>query len=508
MTYIQAVKSFIIQRKWYVLGGLVGLVVIIALAMSFSGNGATATTEEELPSVKVSRVSDLMRGGSSLSAIAEITSVSEAKISPETAGKITRVRASLGDFVSAGQVLAEVENSSQRAAVLQAEGALDAAKAANVNTDVSLDSAKSTALNTILSAYATYEGTVTSDIDVLFLHPESQTPTFRVLSSESQLKTKLENEHVMLSNTLKRQNGVDDSLTVGSDLATELGKAEADLRALRSYLDTTIQVLNKAIPGNEITASDIATYLSGATSARTSVTTSLSAIASAQSSLTLAANNSGDTGVVSASSAALKQAQGAYNAALANLEKTIIRTPISGTLNNFTIKLGDTVSPQQQVAIVSNNGALEAVAYVTEEDKSQISVGKKVTLEGDVIGTITKIAPALDPVTRRIEVRIGLPSGAIKEFTNGQSVRVELANESGEATKPVTGPLAIPITALRMEASRTIVFTVEKGALVAKEITIGRLSGETVQVTAGLTADTEIVVDARGRKEGEMVNVQ
>jgi multidrug efflux pump subunit AcrA (membrane-fusion protein) len=130
-------------------------------------------------------------------------------------------------------------------------------------------------------------------------------------------------------------------------------------------------------------------------------------------------------------------------------------------------------------------------------------------MENGVIGTITKIAPALDPVTHRIEIRIGLPATATKVLTNGESVRVELAKDDRpEETPAVSGPLSVPITALKMEAARTIVFTVVEGKLAAKEIQIGKISGSFVQVTGGLDASTEIVVDARGLKEGQEVRVR
>ena len=65
-----------------------------------------------------------------------------------------------------------------------------------------------------------------------------------------------------------------------------------------------------------------------------------------------------------------------------NLEKTIIRSPIS-IVEQFHHQARDFLAPAQQVAVVSNNGALEAVAYVTEEDKARVAVGQKIKLEGD-----------------------------------------------------------------------------------------------------------------------------
>ena len=500
------IKTFIGTRKRIAFALLAIVVIVAGVLWSFSGSPAESVAIDTKPEVKVGRVLDLMNSGASLSIVAEIRSVSEAKISTESGGRVTRVRASLGDFVGAGQVLAEVENSSQRAAVLQAEGALEAVNAAVPNTENSLDSAKGSAVTTLLTAYAVSENAIHDVIDTTFSNPESNSRKFLVLTSDYQGKITLENDRPQLTEIIKRQAAQSTQLSKNSDLATELAKTADSLRTIRAYLDTLIKALNAGIAAPEMNQATISGYTANASAARAGVTASLSAIVAAQSALEVASNNTGDSGGLSASGASLKQAQGAYNAALASLEKTIIRSPISGSLNNFTIKLGDFLTPAQQVAIVSNNGALEAVAYVTEEDVARVKVGQKITFEGGITGTITRIAPALDPVTRRIEIRIGLPTAATKVLTNGQSIRIELAGDT-KASVPTNAPLSIPITALKIEANRTIVYIVKDGKLAVQEISIGKLSGGSVQVTAGLTPETEIVADARGLKEGEEVSV-
>ena len=88
----------------------------------------------------------------------------------------------------------------------------------------------------------------------------------------------------------------------------------------------------------------------------------------------------------------------------------------------MSIKTGDFISPFTEIAVVSNNGALEVLAYATEDDAASLSVGNSVSLEKNVTGVITRIAPALDPRTKKIEVRIGITSGT-GALINGQSVR-------------------------------------------------------------------------------------
>lgn len=483
-------KAFLLAWKWYVIAGVAVILVGVGVASSMFGGDDPAAADAGKRRVEVASVADIMSGGSSLSGVAEIQSVSEAKISPEVGGRIVRVNASLGQRVGAGQILAEIENSSQRAAVLQAEGSLDAAKAAAGGSQTS-------ALTTVLGAYAAVDSALNDAVKQIDTDPDDSNPAFSVSTRDTQALADMIKLRPSMRVIFERQDSQADTLTAASDFNPELARLENELQQVRAYLDVVLKVLNAGVAREDLSIATISGYVADVTAARAGINSSLSAVIAARTSLD-------SQGTVSASAASVKQAQGAYNAALASLEKTIIRAPISGTLNHFTVKLGDTVAPQQQVAIVSNNAALEAIIFVTEEDKDHIAVGQKVDFEGETQGTITRIAPALDPVTRRIEVRIGLPANA--SFTNGQSVRVELA-KNGTA-KPVSGPLSIPITALKVEAERTVVYTVADGKLVAKEITIGKLSGVSVQVTEGLMLEDEIVVDVRGLKEGQDVEVQ
>lgn len=486
---ISTVKSFIIAWKWYLLAAIAAILVTTSILSSLWGEETVETTND-LRNVRVATVADIMAGGATLSTTAEVRSVSEATISPESGGRIVRVNASLGQRVAAGHILAEIENASQRAAVLQAEGALDAAKAA-------AGGSRGSALTTVLSAYGAIDSAINDAAGQIYTDPENSQSAFRVSTRDTQALAEMNRLRPQVEAIFHREEALATTLSDSSDLTNELATLEQDLRNVRAYLDVVLKVLNAGVVRDDVSSATISGYVASVTAARTSVTASLSAVISARTSLDA-------QGTVSASQASVKQAQGAYNAALANLEKTIIRTPISGTLNHFTVKLGDTVSPQQQVAIVSNNGALEAVAYVTEENRSRIKVGTTVDIEGGTKGTVTAIAPALDPVTRRIEVRIGLSANS--RLANGESVRVVM--QTGTAAPTTTGTISIPITAIKIGAERTVVYSVVDGKLVAKEITTSKLSGSSVQVTGGLTLEDEIVIDARGLKEGQEVTVE
>jgi multidrug resistance efflux pump len=344
----------------------------------------------------------------------------------------------------------------------------------------------------------------------MFTNVELNQPSFTVFTSNGQREIQLEQMRKQLAVLLARESLQATTISKNSDLKSEMQKTENELREVRNFIDLLLAALADAIPNDDTPAATIASYKSDATSARTSLTTSLSAVSSALASLETAEKNleEGVAGAVdadiAATEASVKQAQGAYNAALASLEKTILRSPIAGTLNTFDIKLGDYLQPSQQIALVSNNGALQVIAYIGEKDRPNVSPGDAAIIEGKYPGTVTKIAPALDPVTRRIEMRIGLSPEAATHLTNGQSVRIAFPRKETAASSE---DILIPITALKLETDRIVAFKVENGRIVALPITIGTISGSMVRVEEGLALDTEIVADARGLKEGDEVEI-
>lgn len=500
-----SILNFIKTHRAYTVAGVLVCAVIVIAFIRFSGAENVTEATRPIRSVEMQTVAELMNEGQLLSIVGDVRSVSEAKVSTEASGRITRVYVSLGSTIGAGALLAEIENSAQRAALLQAEGALEAAQAAIPNLSSSLESARGTALTTLLTAYANVEGAIHDGVDPLLINPETTTPTFIVTTRDSQAKLTIENNRSSFDPILAREESIGTTLSINSDLVTELTHTEHEVRTARNYVDVVLKALNDGIVTSSVSEADLVAYKAAASAARASLTGSLAAIASARSTLEVAQNNVGTDSTVSTAGASLKQAEGAYNAAKAALERTRIRAPISGTVNNFSIELGDSVGIGQQVAVISNNRALEIYVYVTEVDRARMTVGDQVVIEGGLTGSITRIAPALDPETRKIEVRVGLSEATTRALVNGQSVRVSFITEGAQAESDT---IRIPLTALKMEPNRTVVFSVnDENLLVAHEVHTGNLTGNMIEITGGLERDMLIVTDARGLKEGGVVNV-
>jgi len=170
--------------------------------------------------------------------------------------------------------------------------------------------------------------------------------------------------------------------------------------------------------------------------------------------------------------------------------------------------VGDYVTALMHVATVAQNGALEIVAYVSEDNRDLLVAGGRVTVDGEYAGIITSVAPALDPVTKQIEVHVAVTGAS--ELVNGQSVHIALPDLAPREEAPVVneGPILLPLASVKLRAGDRIVFSVgEDSRLVAHPVEVGEVRGDRIEIRSELAADLRIVADARGLAEGEQVQV-
>jgi len=206
----------------------------------------------------------------------------------------------------------------------------------------------------------------------------------------------------------------------------------------------------------------------------------------------------------SQSTALLKSALGTLRGAQANFEKTLVRTPISGVVNALYLTEGEYINVGQPAVIVANNGSLEVSTALGEKDVERIKVGDLVRVDNTSTGTVTHIAPAIDPTTGKSEVKISVDKS--DSLKNGSSVSVAFAN--AQNTKRSDGKIIVPLKALKLLASGSVVFAVsDTDTLVSLPVVLGTILGDSVEIQSGITLEDKIVIDARGLKEGDVVTV-
>ena len=521
---LQITRNNMIDRlyRWY---GKRTVITVGIIALVLAGIGAffhfyttgQATQQEatkDLPQVEVKAISQL-NNENSFSITGTVKAVSEARLQAESGGRITSVNVELGDTVPAGTVIATLENSAQRAALLQAEGSYEAALASAASSEISVESAeeavataKDSAITTYRSAYITVESILRNDIDDLFTITNDTAIGIRI-DAKGQANT-LNAERNALDTAIAQWQTKKDAVTPSS-IQNDLDDKIELVRSMSAFVETLSTLLNDTEVTTSFTQADKDAMVTAIYSARASLNGVAQNLKSADDAITSALNAqeqallSGSSAESSAASAQVKIALGSLRSAQSAYQKTIIRTPIGGVVNALYLKEGEYASPSQEAVIIANNNALEITAFVNQTESEQLEIGQDVVIDESIEGTITQIAPAIDANTGKIEIKIQTESDQVK---NGDTVRLSFTQIDAIEQNDQPKDIIIPITALKVETDRIVVFTVgEDMRLVAHPITEGPLLGNTIIVKDGLDASMRIVLDARGLNEGDEVSV-
>ena len=230
----------------------------------------------------------------------------------------------------------------------------------------------------------------------------------------------------------------------------------------------------------------------------------------------------------------LDQAETAYKSFLANvdiaaariraaevaLENMIIRAPFDGTVLTKNAEVGEIVAPFG--ASTTSRAAVVTIAdmnsLMVETDVSESNIQKiKQDLDCEIVldanpgktyqGYVFKIVPTADRSKATVLVKVGFKSyddRVLPEMSAKVSFLAEQSNEE-EDQKPV---LTAPLSAVEDFEGRKIVYIVADDMAVQKEITTGRLFGNYVEITSGLSEGEKIIDNLNEKiKDGSQVKV-
>jgi multidrug resistance efflux pump len=455
-----------------------------------------------------------------------VMSVSQADILAQSGGTVTAVHTSIGATVPAGFIIANLDSAAASAAVLQAQGGYDAALAASKATTLqaqdttgSFIEAQTVVRNTYQSTYTTIQGTLSSQVDQVFGNNTPVGPALVInpLTTGDTFPRQRREIMMLMSSwqaTLPTVNT--------TDPLTLLSMEQANLSKIATFVSSLGTLA--ATQGSAATPAQLAALATAQTTINTliaNISNARNAYNAAQTAASVSQTqsaNSTNSGVTS-SQASVEIALGGLRSAQAAYERTVIRAPLAGTVNYLPIHVGDFINVNQHVATVARNNALEVVAELSQSDSNRLAVGNTVQIAGSAKGVVTTISPALNPVTKQIEVHIAVNDGAT--LVNGESVQVTLPTLPTDAVKlkiatstvttqtaSSTGSIQLPLTAVKLLPTERDVFSVDTtGHIVAHPVDIGNVIGDRIEVTTPLAPDLKIITDARGLSAGDAVNI-
>jgi len=206
-----------------------------------------------------------------------------------------------------------------------------------------------------------------------------------------------------------------------------------------------------------------------------------------------------------AAQAQLELAEATLAAAQIQLRDATVTAPFAGTITQRSVEPGEGASPVVPSFVLAQLDAVYVELAVPERLRSGLRVGQTVAVTVDAepgtqfAGKIEKIQPAATVSSRSFTVKVRVP--------NAQRVLRPGAFARGTITVAVrSGVLQIPEQAVLVTAGNPVLFVVQNGRAVRREVALGERQGGHVEITSGLTAGDVVIVDGQlGLTDNQLV---
>jgi multidrug efflux pump subunit AcrA (membrane-fusion protein) len=171
-----------------------------------------------------------------------------------------------------------------------------------------------------------------------------------------------------------------------------------------------------------------------------------------------------------------------------------IAAPMSGTIVERSVKLGDVVTPSTEMYVLSDLSRLWVIAQVPEERLGALHAGMRVEVRTRAFpdrgfpGRVTQVASELDPETMTVQVRCSVPNpgGSLK---TGMYATVRLVSETLQSM------LVVPEAAIQRIDDEPVVFIARSGdAFEVRRVREGRRIGDRIEIVEGLRAGERLAV--------------
>jgi membrane fusion protein (multidrug efflux system) len=205
----------------------------------------------------------------------------------------------------------------------------------------------------------------------------------------------------------------------------------------------------------------------------------------------------------------LKEAKENYEFALEQYKEISIVSPSSGIVSKRLIDLGDMVAAKSKILEITSSNRFKINLTVAETDLRKLKSGQKAELNLDACpdrkftGTITRVYPEIDPLTRNgiVEVRLDNPCPNVK---SGMFVRASFT------TKVYKDVLSVPAQSIITKMENKIVFIIDENMKAKSvEVQTGFETKEDVEIVSGLKQGDKVVIDGQQTlKNGNEVKIQ
>jgi RND family efflux transporter MFP subunit len=200
-----------------------------------------------------------------------------------------------------------------------------------------------------------------------------------------------------------------------------------------------------------------------------------------------------------------KVAEANRKAVLAQLSYTVVKAPFDGTITEKKVEAGELASPGQPLLKMEDSRQLRLEATVAEGDLKSVSLGDKIPILIDALGTqalrgvVSQILPAGDPQTHTFTVKVDLP--ITPGLKSGMFGRLQL-------DKGVTQTMLAPASVIIERGELTSVFVVgpdQIGRL--RWVKVGRRLDAQVEILSGVNVGERVLLEGARGVDGTSVQI-
>lgn len=577
-------RKFITKKNVII---LISLIIVISLGWYWFWGKSDQTAYEWLSAERRSVWQEVSVTG-------RVKPAEDVNLSFERGGKVAKINVKVGDMVTVGEALVELDTSELATDLKKAEAALQSAQAGRAQYEAALEAQKAKleelkrgtrseelavadtkvlsakqiladaqtdlsniehqadvelsnlyvdVTNILNDALAKADDAVTKQTDEFF-SDDNTNPRLIFVTANSQAQIDVERQRAEMTTMLASFRADLDSLPSGrAELDAAMEKAMSRLVLVRDFLSRLADTINTSTSLSQATVTTYKGYLN---TARTNINTAITSVSSQQQSITskkaanidaidtarakvsqaqnsldlaeseLALKRAGPTAEqlkakeaevrqaeanLRSQGAAESQASAAVDNLRAQLDKTILKSPINGIVTKQEAEAGEIVAANVSVVSIISAANFAIEADVPEADIAKIKAGALADVTLDAYGdeVIFKAAVSvIDPAEKIIE---GVATYKITlQFSNGDSrIKSGMTANIDVAGERRDGVIAIPQRTVATKNGQKIVgILIDDSTVREVPIKTGiRGSDGYIEITDGLKEGDKVIVSSK-----------
>jgi HlyD family secretion protein len=457
--------------------------------------------------------------------------MSESNVSFHVSGILTEIDVHVGDHVTAGQVLAKIDPTSEQEALAAAQANLQVAQANLVSAEQPLTAYQISQLQHALqqaqqayndtvtqvnltnsqdaAAVAADQNTVNADKQALTFNPTYQADLQALTTAQSALSAAIA--------TFNADGCTTQSYPYAGVCATDYTTVSSDQSTVNTD-QTAINTMPAVIQLNADQAklnSDSSKQSSDKVAGQHSINAAGAQVTSAQDALNT--QTQAKPNLVLQAQAQVASAQTAVQTAQQNLNATTLTAPIDGNVNAINGVVGETVGPGQGTTaeapgstaplpttagagatsfmVIGNDSAMEVIVPFAESDAERVAFNQDVNVTFDAVPNLT-ISGKVVAVATSSTVTSGVVNyyATISLNRGNQSLREGMTSNATVTVAIASNALTVPNLAITRLGGQAYVNVYSGGKEVQTPIDTGVVGDTYTEVKGGLNEGAQVVI--------------